>query len=142
VLGSCAPLSHKVISIDGTSTENLATVSMLSVDLKHPLLLVGLDGELLQAVRFQSAFRTWSFVVSPGEHILWVSNVPYGLPLIPQRRRCYAMDVFLEPGSHYILREDPTDELVLLLPQGGSKPVASGRLVDNPLIFERDCRWK
>lgn len=141
-LSSCAPLSHKVISLNGTGTENPVNSPIIDVDLTHPLLLVGLDGNQLSSVEFQSQFRTYSFIISPGKHVLWLSNVPYGLPLIPQRLRCYSMDVILEPSSKYILKEAPMEKIALLLPQSGGVPVASGRLIDNPLVFERRCRWR
>jgi hypothetical protein len=139
--GGCAPLSHSIISLDGSGTENLASVAVLISDSRHPLLLHGLDGKSLDTVRVPSALRTWSFVVLPGRHLFWVSSVPYGHPLIPQFVRCYTIDVTLEPANHYILRYDATNEQALLLRQDAREPVAYGHLVDKPLVFERSCRW-
>ena len=142
VLNGCAPLSHSIISLDGSGTENLSTVSLLTIDYEHPLLLRGIDEKPVGIVRVPSAFRNWSFVVSPGKHLLWVSSMPYGHPLVPQFIRCFAIDVSLDPGSHYILRYDPTQELALLLRPDSTQPEATGRLVDKPLMLERNCRWQ
>lgn len=142
VLGGCAPLSHSIVSLDGSDTGNLAAVALLSTDSDHPLLLRGVDGQPLGTVRVPNAFRSWSFVLAPGKHLLWVSSVPYGHPLLPQFIRCYAMDVSLEPGSHHVLQYEPTHEEALLRRQGGTQAVATGRLVDKPLMLERNCRWQ
>lgn len=139
--GGCAPLSHSIISLDGSGTESLASVAVLIYDSRYPLLLHGLDGKPLDTVRVPSALRTWSFVVSPGKHLLWVSSVPYGHPLIPQFIRCYTIDVTLEPANCYILLYDAANEQALLLRQGTREPVAYGHLADKPLVFERSCRW-
>ena len=120
ILCGCAPLTHSLISLDGSDTESLSAVSVLSLDSQYPLILRGLDGTLLPQVRVSSAFRTWSFVLSPGRHLLWASSVPYGLPLIPQFLRCYAIDVWLEPGSLYILRHDAPGSIVILIGTRGT----------------------
>lgn len=142
VLSGCAPLSRSVVPVDGASPEDIAAVSMLTVDSQHPLLLRGVDERPLPVVRVPSALRTWSFAVSPGRHTLWISTVPYGHPLIPQFIRCYVMDVSLEPGSSYVLRYEPARELALLLRPDDSEPRATGQLVDRPLMLARDCRWQ
>jgi hypothetical protein len=141
VFGGCAPLTHKIISLDGASAENLDSVALLIPDTRYPLLLRGLDGHPLDTVRVPSALRTWSFVVSPGKHLLWVSSVPYGHPFIPQFIRCYTIDVTLEAAKRYILRYDATSEKALLLHQGDKEPLSYGCLVDKPLVFQRSCRW-
>lgn len=141
-IGGCASLSHEFFSLDGSSTANPDKVATIDVEADNPLLIQGLDGKLLESVKFQSAFRTWSFVVSPGRHILWLSSTPYGHPLVPQRHRCYSMEVFLSPGGKYGLREMPGKKCVQLLLQAGRVSVATGQLVDNPWVFESGCRWK
>jgi len=142
LLVSCAPITHSIISLDGSSTEDLASVSILAIDSGHPLLLRGIDGQVLTTVHIPSVFCDWSFVVSPGIHLLWVSTIPYGHPLIPQFVRCYAIKVSLDPGVRYVLRYEPTLEQALLLRYGSDQPEATGRLVDKPLIFERNCLWQ
>lgn len=142
VLGACAPLSLSVISLDGSGTDNLSIVARLSADAGHPLILRGIDGHPIATVRVPSALRNWSFVVAPGKHLLWVSSVPYGHPLFPQFIRCYAIDASLDAGAQYILRFDPADEQALLLRHGSTQAEATGRLVDKPLMLERNCRWQ
>lgn len=142
VIGGCASLSHKIVSLDGSSVDSPDKIATIDVETRNPLLIHGLDGELLTPVKLQSAFRTWSFVVSPGHHVLWLSSTPYGHPLVPQRHRCYSMEVFLSPGGKYVLSELPGQKRALLLPQAGGSPIAIGKLVDNPWVFERGCRWK
>ena len=130
-----------MVSLDGSSIENPAAVATISVETTNPLLIVGLDGKLLESVRFQSAFRTWSYVMSPGKHVLWLSSTPYGY-LFPQRHRCYSMEVFVSPDVKYVLKEIPGEKRAMMLFQAGGKPVTTGELVDNPWVFERGCRWE
>jgi hypothetical protein len=127
--------------LDGSPTETLAAVALLHIDFRSPLLLRGVDGNLLQGVRVPSAFRTWSYVVSPGPHLLWVTNVPFGHPLLPQFIRCFAIEVSLDAGAQYSLRYNPSREEALVLREETKEPIASGRLVDKPLMLERSCRW-
>ena len=142
VLGACAPLSYSIVSLDGSGTDNLSIVSRLRADVEHPLLVRGIDGHPVATVRVPSALRNWTFVVAPGKHLLWVSSAPYGHPLLPQFIRCYAIDVSLDPGAQYILRYDHANEQALLLRHGGTQAEATGRLVDKPLMLERNCRWQ
>lgn len=139
--GGCAPLSHSIVSLDGSSTESLASVAMLSADSSYPLLIRGVDGKPLDSVRVPNAFRDWSFVVMPGKHLLWLSSIPYGHPLLPQSIRCFTMDVTLEPGIHYIMRYEAANGKAVLLRWDTNDPVAHGQLVDKPWVFERGCRW-
>ena len=141
VLVSCAPLSHRVVPLQGADTANPAGIAIISVDPDYPLLLEGLDGKRLAKLNFQSPLRSYSYTAPPGAHVLWLSSVPYGAPLLPQRLRCYEMHVRLEPGTHYVLREAPARKMALLLRRRGRDSVAYGRRVDNPLIFHRNCRW-
>jgi hypothetical protein len=140
-LSNCAPMTHAMIALDASASDDLSTVSVFAIDFDSPVLLRGIDNRSLP-VRVPSAFRDWSFVVSPGKHLLWVSTMPYPNPLFPQRINCFVLDVSLEPGIRYILRYDPKNELALMFCQSGTKPVALGRLVDRPLVFERECKWQ
>ena len=140
-LSGCAPMTHAVISLDASTSDDLSTVSVIAIDFNSPVLLHGIDNRSLP-VRVPSAFRDWSFVVSPGKHLLWVSSVPYPNPLFPQHIQCFVLDVSLDPGIRYILRYDPRNELALIFYQSGTKPLAIGRLVDRPLVFERECKWQ
>ena len=137
----CAPLSHSLVSLDGSATGAPSAVATLTLDPDNPLILRGLDGAPIRPVRVPSALRTWSFVVKPGKHLLWASSVPYGLPLLPQSMRCYAIDVRLEAGTEYVLRHDADRRHALVVRRGAAAPEATGRLVDEPSIMERSCRW-
>ncbi len=142
VLAACAPLTHSIIALDGADTGNLAAVAVFDNDDQQPLLVRGIDGRPIDAIRVPSVFRDWSFVVTPGSHRLWLSSVPHGHPFLPQFIRCYAMEVALAPGERYILRDDPEHDLALLLRPGTPQPAAVGTLVDKPFVFERACRWQ
>lgn len=142
VLTACAPLTHSIVALDGADTGNLAAVAMLDNDEWQPLLVRGIDGHPIDAIRVPNLFRDWSFVVTPGSHRLWLSSVPHGHPFVPQTIRCYAMEVVLAPGERYILRDDPWHDRALLLRPGSDQPAAVGALVDKPFVFERACRWQ
>ena len=140
-ISGCAPLSHSRISLDGSATDAPSAVATLELDPDHPLILRGLDATPIRPLRVPSALRTWSFSVKPGRHLLWASSVPYGLPLLPQSMRCYAIDVQLEAGAEYVLRHDADRRHALVVRRGAAAPEAIGRLVDEPSIMERSCRW-
>lgn len=141
-LAACAPLTHSLVSLDGADTSDFAAVSLLDNDASQPLLVRGIDGQPIDAIRVPTVFRDWSFVVAPGMHRLWLSSVPYGHPFVPLFIRCYAMEVSLTPGGRYILRHDVEHDRALLLRPGNDQPAAVGTLVDKPFVFERACRWQ
>jgi hypothetical protein len=70
-----------------------------------------------------------------------VSNVPYGFPLIPQRLKCYVIRATLLPGLVYSLRFDVTRQVPILAHLAGAEPDIEGVLVDEPLVFDRGCKW-
>lgn len=142
MLAACAPLTHSLVALDGADAGNLAAVAVVDNDAAQPLLVRGIDGQPIDAIRIPSVFRDWSFVVTPGPHRLWLSSVPHGHPFVPQFIRCYAMEVVLAPGERYILRDDPWHDRALLLRPGNDQPAAVGTLVDKPFVFERACRWQ
>lgn len=138
----CAPLTHSHITLDGPATDAPSAAATLSLDPDNPLILRGLDGAPIRPLRVPSALRTWTFFVKPGRHLLWASSVPWGLPLWPQSMRCYAIDVQLEAGTEYVLRHDADRRNALVVRRGATVPEATGRLVDEPWIMERSCRWE
>lgn len=138
----CAPLTHSHITLDGSATDAPSAAATLSLDPDNPLILRGLDGAPIRPLRVPSALRTWTFFVKPGRHLLWASSVPWGLPLWPQSMRCYAIDVQLEAGTEYVLRHDADRRHALVVRRGATVPEATGRLVDEPWIMERSCRWE
>jgi len=129
-IGGCAPLSHTVVPLDVPMTDDAAQVAVLSDHSRHPVLLRGVDQKPVSAIRIPNAFRDTIYLLSPGLHVLWVSSVPYGHPLLPQTVRCY------------VLEEDPDNEHVRMLREGSELPAASGQLVDKAPVFLRDCRWQ
>ncbi len=68
--------------------------------------------------------------------------MPYPIPLLPQRIRCYEIEVELTQGAQYVLREEAGAKRTLLLTADTGTVEATGRLVDEPWIFERDCKWE
>ena len=143
VLTGCAHLSSpSLISLDGSPIDELSQVARVSLDSRHPLLLQGLDGHPLATTRFPNILAAEVFVLGGGRHTLWVSSVPYGHPLLPQRISCYQIDVALDRGAAYVLVEDRGQSQALVLRDDTGEPVASGRLVDRPWVFARTCRWE
>lgn len=141
LLSACAPLTVATVPLGDAGWHAPARLASLSLDPDHPALLQGFDGALLSAARVPSAMRTWNFLVPPGEHLLWVSGVPYGNPLLPQRLRCYTLRAEFEAGQRYVLSEDPSARVASLRREGADAPVATSALVDNPLVMERMCKW-
>jgi len=123
-------------------TDNTTQVAVLSDHTRHPVLLRGVDQKPVSAIRIPNAFRDTIYLLSPGLHVLWVSSVPYGHPLLPQTVRCYVLIAHFERGARYVLEEDPDNEHVRMLREGSALPVASSQEVDKAPVFLRDCRWK
>jgi hypothetical protein len=141
-LTSCAPISHSLISLDGSDTNDLSHASVLLDSTKRPLLLRGLDGKPLSKVRIPNVMQDYSYVLSAGKHVLWVSSIPYGQPLIPQYLRCYVIDVTFEHNTRYILEEHQDHEQAVVLHENTKQEIAVGRLVDKAPVFQRNCRWQ
>lgn len=141
-IGGCASLSHSVVPLDVAMTDDAAEVAVLSDHTRHPVLLRGVDLKPVSATRIPNAFRDTSYLLSPGLHVLWVSSVPYGHPLLPQTVRCYVLSAHFERGARYVLEEDPDNARVRMLREGSELPAASGQLVDKAPVFLRDCRWR
>lgn len=77
-----------------------------------------------------------------GQHLFWVMNLPYGHPLIPQKMRCYVIEAELAQGALYRLKEDIDMKRALLVRNDTGEKVAIGRVVDEPWVFLRSCRWQ
>lgn len=142
LLAGCAPLTESVVALDGASPGDPASVATLAIDPAHPLLLRGVDGQAVTTSQVPNALRSWSFLLPPGSHRLWLSTVPYGHPLLPQKIGCYVIDARLDAGLRYVLRYDPGAESALLVREGSADPAVGGRLVDRPFVFERACRFE
>lgn len=142
LLAACAPLSQSVQSIEGANPEAGGSVARLTVDTIHPVLLRAVDETFLAGVQVSSALRSFEYVLHAGSHVLWVSSAPYGLPLVPQRVKCYVLNVRLSAGSSYTLRFDVQTQVPVLAHQASSEPQVVGVLVDEPLVLERACRWR
>lgn len=141
-LAGCAPFWNSIVALDGAGAHDPSSVATIGIDARHPLILRGIDGRRVPGTCVQSALRSCTFLAAPGRHTLWASSVPAGIPLIVQSIRCYAIEVVLAPGSRYTLREDPGRDLAVALGPGSTEPLAIGRLVDKPLVIERNCRWR
>ncbi len=69
VLTACAPLTHSIVALDGADTGNLAAVAVLDNDEWQPLLVRGIDGHPIDAIRVPSLFRDWSRARSPAARL-------------------------------------------------------------------------
>lgn len=142
VATGCAPLSQSVQSIEGANPVYVESVARIAVDAAHPVLLRAVDEKPLSSVQVSSMLRSFTYVLHPGTHVLWVSSAPYGLPLVPQRIKCYVLTARLTAGSSYTLRFDVPAQVPVLVNAAGSKFEVQGTLVDEPLIMERGCKWR
>jgi len=131
-----------VQSIGGADPEALSTVARIAVDTEHPVLLRAVDEGYLSSVHVSSKLRSFTYVLHPGTHVLWVSSAPYGLALVPQRIKCYVLEATLSAGSSYTLRFDVPAQVPVLARAASSEPEAAGSLVDEALILERTCKWR
>jgi hypothetical protein len=142
LLGGCASLTHDTLGVAGAAADaDPATVSRITLSGAQPVILRGVDGKLLGSVNIPNSVRAYTYVLPPGRRELWVSTVPYANAVMPQHIGCYAMRVSLEPGGDYLLRFDPDRVAPVLGPSGSSQMLATGELLDRPLIVERACRW-
>ncbi len=142
VIAGCAPLSESIVPLGRSDAHNTESFARLMVDLKHPVIIQGFNGEPLEQVRVPSALPSWTHLVPPGDHLFWLVGAPYGAPLLPQRLRCYAITGRFESGHTYILSENIDAKAVSLLRQGIAEPIATGPMIDNPFILERRCQWR
>lgn len=141
LLTCCACAQRSLISLDGSQTIDLTRVALIVEDQNFPALFRGLDGVPLDSMRVPTVFGRYAYVMSPGPHMFWLKGSPYPHPLVPQRIRCYTMHVELQPGVGYILKEETADNKVLLVREDTGETVSTGELVDEPLVFQRDCKW-
>jgi hypothetical protein len=141
LLNGCTPVAPTLVRLDDAQNSRGSEAAVLEVDRTHPLLLRGVDGIPLAAIRIPNAVRSWSYALAPGPHELWFSSVPYGHPLVPQSVRCYVVEATFEPRGRYVVGVDPTLHIPLIVRADSKEAVAKGTLVDEPLVFERSCRW-
>ncbi|QKS27515.1 MAG: hypothetical protein HT579_00155 [Candidatus Accumulibacter similis] len=138
----CAALSHSFVSVGDASPETPATVALVTVDTDRPVLLRAVDKQHFLGVQVSSKLRAYTYALTPGEHVLWLSSAPYGLPFVPQRRKCFVLTVSLLAGSSYTLRSDDGNQAPILTNEAGGQPDVAGMLVDEPLVLERGCKWQ
>lgn len=141
-LQGCVALTRGVIAVDGADPADSATVARVDIDPDQPALLRAVDGKALPGVQVSNRVRAFSYVLHPGEQVLWLSDVPYGFPFVPQHLKCYVMHADLAAGTLYLLRLDDVTLHPVLIDTTQQRPVAEGVLVDQPLIYERGCRWQ
>jgi hypothetical protein len=141
-LSGCGHMQESLISLDGAPVNDLSQVAQLSEGSSHPLLLRGLDQTPLDTVPIPSGFRDHVYLLKAGRHTLWVMNMPYGHPLIPQKIRCYVIEAQLAAGTRYRLEEDSGNKEARVLRDDTGERVASGRLADEPWVFSGSCRWQ
>jgi hypothetical protein len=142
VLQGCAALSQGIVPVDGADPAAIAAVARVDVDTDHPALLRAVDGKPLPGLQVSSRVRAFSYVLHPGQRLLWLSDLPYGFPFLPQHLKCYVMQVDLAAGARYLLRLDDATRRPVLIDAMQHDTVAEGVLVDEPPIYERGCRWR
>ncbi|WP_124962436.1 hypothetical protein [Sulfurisoma sediminicola] len=140
--GGCVHAPQSLIALSDSSTDDLSLVARIAEDRERPIVLRGLDGVPLQSLRVPNALGEYAYVVNSGRHVLWLKNMPYAHPLMPQRIRCYKMQADLEKGMRYLLREEADTKRALLLKKETGETVSIGELVDEPLVFVRECKWQ
>ncbi len=141
-LAGCAHIPVSLVSLDGSPTDNLSRVAVVAESETHPALLRGLDGAALNTMRVPNELGKYAYVLNPGHHLFWLKSVPYPNPLIPQHLRCYTLTVELAPGMRYLLEEDVGAKRASLVRRDTGEVVSTGELVDQPWVFERDCKWE
>ena len=141
LLGGCAHSPPSLIPVNDAPLDDPARVARLNERAKNPLLLRGVDQQPLESLRTPSSWNDYDYVLKAGKHSLWVKSMPYGYPPIPQRIRCYVIEVELVGGMRYRLMEELSPKRALLLRADTGEQVASGLLVDEPWVFSRTCRW-
>lgn len=140
-LPGCASVSRTLISLDGSQTTDLSQVSLIIEDQDNPALLRGVDGVPIKTMRVPSVFGNYAYVIRPGSHVLWLKGSPYPHPLLPQHIRCYTMHVVLQQGVRYILVEEIRNKKAKLVRENTRETISYGALVDEPLVFKRECKW-
>lgn len=140
-LHGCVALTRGIVPVDGADLADTDAVR-LDIDTEHPVLLRAVDEKPLPGVQVSSRARAFSYVLHPGERVLWLSDVPYGFPFLPQHLKCYLMHADLAASGRYLLRMDGAPRRPVLIDAMQHDTVAEGVLVDEPLIYERGCRWQ
>jgi hypothetical protein len=117
-------------------------VARIAVDPARPVLVRGVDDVLLPGVHVSNHLRPLAYLLPAGAHVLWLSEVPYGIPFLPQHINCFVMLVDLAAGADYELRLDSRMGLPVLVRPGAESAEATGRFVDRPFLPERGCQWR
>jgi len=130
------------VQVSGAQPDDTSNASTLRIDPAEPVLLRAVDGALLPSVQVSNHLRPLAYSLPAGTHILWLSELPYGFPFVPQYIDCFVMQVTLIPGSRYNLRLDPRLKLPVLSRGGTAEAEAVGKVVDRPLLIERGCQWR
>lgn len=143
-LNGCASIDRTVISLDGARVVDLSQVALVVEDTGHPLLLRGLDGVETDSMRVPSLISNYAYAITPGRHVFWVRDLPTGHPVLAafERVRCYVIEAEVEKGVTYRLQEDTRRRIARLLVHDTGAEVAAGKLVDEPWVVARGCRWR
>jgi hypothetical protein len=137
----CGALTHVRVPVGSADAVTPSTEVQLAVDPDRPVLLRAVDGQALAWIQISNRLRAITYVLPPGEHELWLSAAPYGLPFLPQRLRCYVLRASFAAGGIYKLALDPDRQAPLLVGIDPELQVV-GELVDEPLVLERGCKWR
>ena len=138
-LAACSALVQSVVSIDGAEASSSSPISRVLVDEVHPVILHAVDEKPLPSLQVSNKLRSVTYLFRPGQHELWVSSAPYGLPLVPQRIKCFIINATLSASAEYHLAFDASKGVPILSSESTS---VEGALVDQPLVIERGCKWR
>lgn len=143
-LTGCIQFSSSLISIDSSPSNDLSKFALRVDASDQSLFLQGLDGIPRKSLRVPIPFVKYAYLIKPGSHVFWLKKGPYGHPIIAlfERVRCYVIEAELTQGMQYRLKEDKKLKRALLLNDETGETDAIGRLVDEPWILSRDCKWQ
>jgi hypothetical protein len=141
MVGCAAVLTAETV-VDGVDRSDSTKQARISLDPTKPVLLHAVDGRFLGSLQVSNLLRPVTYALRPGHHVLWVSEVPAGIPFLPQHINCFVMKLTLDAGSSYHLEQDPRSKLPTIRREGTPHLEAVGVLVDRAFLLERGCKWQ
>jgi hypothetical protein len=138
----CAVLPSAEIRIDGATHAADLEAARISIHPGKPVLIRAVDERLLPSIQVSNYLRPITYVLPPGEHVLWLSEPPAGVPFLPQRVSCYVMRATLVANTAYVLELNKQIMLPTLRKVSLDELDSVGVVVDRPLLIERGCKWQ
>jgi hypothetical protein len=101
ILGGCTGLLQTTPVPADLSPGTAAGAARLTEDGDHPLILRGVDGQIVPFRVYMPALITHHYLLAPGRHLLWVqtlTNVLYPLAIPLDDIHCYVLEADLAAG--------------------------------------------